>query len=209
MASLSSQIVRVFYERKCVELMCWLDEIQLGRASISRLRECLAGKRRNLPYSYATFYGVERKDGVGVVAKVLRSRADHFGTYVRWFRVTSGPPEQYGKFSDYLSMVSSAVGSREAGITATLSYELDKVQSLFSPIQMEAPGGIFDEFVGFTGIKRTPDGKRLYSLEVNLDDKTLEHKVGFSHTIQLSEELPLGLLDIATRISNLALKKRE
>lgn len=209
MPTTSSNLVNAFYDRNCLELTCWLDPIPLRQPSIAKLRDLMTGKRRNLPFTFAGFYGVERKDGIGVVAWVKRSKSNSFGTYIRWFRVGGGPPEQYGKFSDYLGTLSNAVGSREANIAAKFSYDLAKVGSLFTPIQMEAQGSIFDEIVGFKGIKRTSDGNRLYSLEVTLGTQRLEHDVGFSQTIQLSEELPLGLLDIAARISNLALKKKE
>jgi hypothetical protein len=185
-----------------------LYRVRLGRATLSKVRDCLEGRRHNLPFRFAGVYGTDRKERIGVFAELGRVKKDEFGLHMRWFQVRSGPPEQYGSFSDLVSCLGSSVAGKEALVTASFSYDGEKVASVFSPIQIGPEAGIFDEIVGFSGIKRGAGGKLLYRLEVNLGvPKRLEHKVIFFQAIRLSDELPLELLDIADRISNLGLRK--
>jgi len=181
----------------------------LGRAAISKLRECFGGQRQNLPFRFAGTYGSERKEKIGALSEVTRAKGDLFTLWMRWFRVPIEPPHKFARFSDFVSCLANTVGDKEALVTARFSYDREKVASIFSPIQIASEAGIFDEIVGFTGVKLSAEGKLLYQLEVGLGAKRLEHTVTFFQTVRLSEELPLGLLDIATRVSNLGLKRRE
>jgi hypothetical protein len=204
-----SNIPQAFHEANCTALMCWLTRVRLGRAAISKLRDCFQGKRRNLPYRFAGTYGGDRKEKIGVLSELDRSKGENFTLFMRWFRVSAEPPEQFGKFSDFVNCLAHAVGDQEAMVTARFSYDTERTTSIFSPIQIGSEAGIFDEVVGFTGIKRDAEGKLLYKLEVGLGAERLEHKVTFFQKIRLSEELPLVLLQIATRVSNLGLRRRD
>jgi hypothetical protein len=181
----------------------------MGRATVSKLRDCFGGKRQNLPFRFARTYGGDRREKIGVFSELERSKKDVLTLFIRWFRVSAEPPERYGSYSAFVNCVTQTVRNKEAFVTARFSYNLERTASIFSPIQIGPEAGIFDEIVGFSGIKRNAKGKLLYKLEVTLGAKQLEHKVTFFQTIGLSEELPLVLLDIATRVSNLGLKRGE
>jgi len=209
MSPAPSSVWQAFHDSNCTVLTCWLDRVRLGRAAVSALRECFGGKRQNLPFRFAGTYGPDRREKIGALSEVARSDGDLFTLWMRWFRVPIEPPLQFGRFSDFAKCLAGPVGDKEALVTARFSYDREKIASIFSPIQMGPETSIFDEVVGFTGVKRSADGKLLYQLEVGLGAKRLEHTVTFFQTVHLSEELPLGLLDIATRVSNLGLKKRE
>lgn len=186
-----------------------MDRVRLGRSAVSKLRESLSGKRRNLPFRFAGIYGPDRKERIGVFSELERMKGNLFTLFIRWFRVQAEPPEQFGKFLDFVNCLANAVGDKEAFVTAEFSYDREKAASVFSPIQIGAEASIFDEIVGFTGLKRSAEGKLLYRLEVSLGERRVEHTVNFFQSIRLSEELPLGLLNIAARVSNLGLKKGE
>jgi hypothetical protein len=68
---------------------------------------------------------------------------------------------------------------------------------------------IFDEITGITGVKRNPEGKMGYELEMSFEGKRVNHVVRFTQRLELSEDTPLPLLEVASRISMLALKPKE
>ena len=202
-----ANISQAFRDIHCVDLACFLDQLTLKNALLAKLRRSPDGHRRNIPLNFANVYP-NHKDRLGVVAHLGREKRA-FHLYIHWFRVESEPPNEFPKFSALLDTIGPIIGDREAFVTANFSYQRDEVTSVFSPIQLASEAGIFDEIVGLAGVKRNPEGKLLYKLDVSIGDKRLDHRVGFFQTVKLSEELPLVLLDIAARISNLGLKKKQ
>lgn len=144
-----------------------------------------------------------------MVAELGRLSARDFGLVIRWFRVPSGPPPSFGRYADFVALMSEQLGDREVSVTARFSYDTARISSIFTPIHVSSEAAIFDEIIGFTGVKRSSEGKRLYSLDVRVSSNRLEHIVAFSQKVQLSNEIPVVLLDIARKISDLGLKKRE
>ena len=67
----------------------------------------------------------------------------------------------------------------------------------------------FDSITGFTGVKKNPEGKLVYRLEVSFEPEGVRHEVSFTQTVKLSEETPMQLFETAGRISALALKSKE
>ena len=202
-----TNIVEAFAESNCTELFCTFDKIRLSRSTVAKIRGCFRGKGQHLPFRFAGRVGDNKK--IGVFAELNRAERDGFRTFLRWFPAPSEPPAEFAKYFDFLEIVGKSVGETEAFVSAKFSYDREKVSSIFTPIQLGSETTIFDEIVGFAGVKRTPEGKLLYMLEASLDTKRIGHVVRFFQTVRLSEELPLILLDIAVRISSLGLKKRD
>jgi len=100
-------------------------------------------------------------------------------------------------------------GDREAFVTATLWYSNKEAESLFKPIDLLGQPAIFDSITGFTGVKKNPEGKLVYRLEVSFEPEGVRHEVSFTQTVKLSEETPMQLFETAGRISALALKSKE
>ena len=100
-------------------------------------------------------------------------------------------------------------GDREAFVTATLWYSNKEAESLFKPIDLLGQPAIFDSITGFTGVKKNPEGKLVYRLEVSFEPEGVRHEVSFTQTVKLSEDTPMQLFETAGRISALALKSKE
>jgi hypothetical protein len=212
MSPTEPNIVKAFHENSCTELVCFIDGLPLGRATVAKLRDCSGASRRNSLLRFAKVYSGERKEKIGAVCVIHRVKGkarDRFAIHLRWFRTESDPPKDFGGLSDCFDALGKIIGDKESAVSAEFSYDRHTVTSIFSTIQMGSEAGIFDELVGFSGIKRTPEGKLVYKLDVILDEDRIKHSVTFFQTVRIVEELPLILLDIASRISNLGLKKRE
>lgn len=63
---------KAFQESDCVDLVCSLTQVRLGRAVVSKLRGCFTGKRRNMPFRFGAVWGREAsrasKSSSGTVA---------------------------------------------------------------------------------------------------------------------------------------------
>jgi hypothetical protein len=204
----ASPVYNAFKRTSCVELRI-NAEMPLARSTIAKARACLGGKRRNLPYSFGLTNPGEGKNRIGASAALFRLRPNRFGLSVWWFETTSEPPSAFGRLSDLLECLEEPFGEREVQVYAVFSYDKDAVESMFKPIHVAEQPTIFDELVGFTGIKRDPHGKLLYQVEVSLGTKRLIHAVRFAQVLKLSLDMPLPLLETANRISSLALKMKQ
>jgi hypothetical protein len=183
-------------------------ELPLGESTIAKARACLSGKRRNLPYSFGSTYPGEGKFRIGASAALSRLKRRNFSLSVYWFETTTDPPDTFGRTSVLFDCLRDSFGEREVQVNAVFSYDKTVVESVFKPIRLIEPPTIFDELVGFTGIKRDPQGKLLYEIDVSHGARLI-HAVRFTQAVRLSEELPLLLLDTANKISALALKPKE
>lgn len=200
-----SPVYSAFKERHCIQLG-FFAEIELPKSTVARVRACLSGKRRNLPYFFGAAYAGEGKSRIGTSARLGRVRGKKFNLNVFWFEVLAGPPPAFGKAADLFNCLEESFREREVRVWAIFSYNKAKVESVFSPVQISIQPTIFDAVVGFTGIKKDPQGKLLYQMEVTLGDRELVHTVNFAQVVRLSEELPVALVDTAHKISSLALK---
>jgi len=200
-----SSVYNALKQKHCV-VLGFSAEIELAKSTVARVRACLSGKRRNLPYFFGATYAGEGKRRIGVSAMLGRVSGKKFNLNVSWFEVPVGPPSVFGKAADLFNCIEESFGEREVHIRAIFSYDKTKVESVFSPVQISIQPTIFDAIVGFTGIKKDPQGKLLYQMEVTLGDKRLVHTVNFAQVVKLSQELPAALVDTAHKISSLALK---
>lgn len=201
-----STIYSAFKEKQCVQLG-FSAEVPLTKSTITKTRGCLSGRRRNLPYFFGAAYAGEGKSRIGAGAKLSRLRGNKFSLSVYWFEASGDPPPIFGKMTDLFDCLKEPFREREVNVWAVFSYDKAKVESVFSPIQISNQPTIFDAVVGFTGIKKDPQGKLLYEMEVSHGEK-LVHTVKFAQAVRLSEELPVALLDTAHKISSLALKSK-
>jgi hypothetical protein len=151
----------------------------------------------------------EGKEKVGMSAVVRRAAKETFALNMRWFVTTMEPPGQFARISDLLACVRDAFSEKEALISATFSYDRARVVPLLEPIRISEQPMIFDEIIGFTGVKRDQEGKLVYELEVAIGKRRLIHTVRFRQVVTLSEDLPLSLLNTGSKISTLALRQTE
>jgi hypothetical protein len=204
----ASPIYQAFVRAFCVE-MSVSTTLLLSKSRLERIRDILKGKRIHLPYRFAFAYPGEGKTRIGASADLRRLAKNKFFFGVRWFPVDVEPPPDYGSLPKLLSTLNDKNAERQLEVVVTFAYEKEKVESLFRPIQMADHALIFDEIVGLTGVKRSPEGKLIYQMEVRMGGKTIRHVVRFTQAARLEEQSPLFLLDSAEKISALALKPKE
>lgn len=204
----SSPIYQTFKRTSCSELVVYA-ELRLGKPVVSRLRQCLGGRRRNLPYWFSRLYAGDGKEKIGLSAFLRREKQSQFGVGMRWFKAKGQPPEEFGRIADLIDCLGKTFQEKEVIVVANFSYNAEKVSSIFKRIHLPEQSTIFDEIIGFTGIKRNLQGKRIYVFEVSLGKKRIEHTIRFKQTVGLSENLPLLLLETASKISELALRPKE
>jgi hypothetical protein len=183
--------------------------VNLGRTTMTRIRSCLSGKRSNLPFNFVSTYSGEGKEKIGLNAELRRYDKNAIMLTLAWFRTKANPPAEFGKYSDLFECLRNPVVEMPGSVSAIFRYDKTKVTSIFKRVEFAEEASIFDEVIGFTGVKRNPDGKVLYTLQVSLGEKELGHQVGFSRPIRVSEDLPFALLENCSTISSLALKARE
>jgi len=204
----ASPIYVAFKRTNCTLVQLFI-RLPSSRALVSKMRACLSGRRKNLPYNFATVYPGEGKEKVAAHAFVSRVRRKGLLLQVRWFEAEEGPPSEFGRLSDLLRCIPEDFAEREAFVWAVFSYDKEKVTSLFKPISLLDQPTIFDEITGITGVKRSPEGKMVYELELSLGGNRVNHVVRFTQNVKFSEELPLALLEAGSRISLLGLKPKE
>ncbi len=204
----ASPIYQAFKRVNCAQLILSV-ELPATRALLSKIRSRLGGRRRNLPKGFAATYPGKGKEKVGVRAFLLKRPHKDLGLQVGWFEEKEGPPIGSKSFGDLLRCIREHVPEREARVAALFSYDSEKVTSLFRPIRLADQPVIFDEITGITGVKRNPEGKMGYELEMSFEGKRVNHVVRFTQRLELSEDTPLPLLEVASRISMLALRPKE
>jgi hypothetical protein len=203
-----SPIYQAFKRVNCTQLILWV-QLPASKALLSKVRSCLGGRRRNLPYDFAATYPGEGKEKVGAHASLMRGPHKDLALVVRWFAAEEGPPTEFGRFSDLVSCAREYFPEREAFVVAVFSYDKEEVASLFKPIYLVDQPVIFDEITGITGVKRSPEGKMVYELEMSFGGKRVNHVVKFTQSLRLSEDSPLPILEAASKISMLALRPKE
>ena len=204
----ASPIYQAFKRVSCVQLT-FSARLPATKALLSRIRSCLGGRRRNLPYDFAAIYPGEGKDKLGAHSSLIRVSHKELALVVRWFEAKEAPPAEFGQFSDFVNCARQYFAEREVFVVAVFTYSKDEVTSLFKPIYLVDQPLIFDEITGITGVKRNLEGKMVYELEMSFGGKRVNHTVRFTQSSKLSEDSPLPLLEAASRISMLALRAKE
>lgn len=202
-----SGIFKAFNEADCDALTVSCSVI-LSKTVSCRALECMKGQRSRFPLVFAGLYPGEAKRKIGLSVLLQRVKGTNFWLHLNWFITEAEPPPGLGKVTDLFGVLAPAFGTREADITANFSYNKERVGSLFRPIQLAEGSRIFDEIVGFSGTKRDPAGKLLYTLDVELAQERLVHIVRFRQAVKLDEGLPMSLIPNAKGVSVLALERK-
>jgi len=179
--------------------------LSLNRPTFTKIRSSLSGKRRNLPFNFVATYPGEGKEKIGLNAELKRYKKQEIMLTFAWFRTRANPPTEFGKYSDLIECLRGPHVEMPGSVSAIFRYDKQRATSIFERIEFADQMSIFDEVIGFTGVKKDPSGKVLYTLQVSLGEKELGHQVAFSRPIRLSDELPFILLENASTISSLAL----
>jgi len=159
---------------------------------------------------FATIYPGEgkRKLAASVVIRRVHAKGP-YAVSMYWFLTDEGPPPGFIPFEKFISTLTEVFGEREVDVRAEFTYDRSEVVSLFKPFDLGEQTQILDEIIGFTGIKRDTNGKILYTLEVNISDKFFTQKLMFRQTVRLDENMPIALVETASKISALATKPKE
>ena len=181
----------------------------LGRGAAAKVRGCVSGKRRRAPYFFGKAIPGEGKEKIGVSASLSPVGTGRFCLQIHWFPTAVDPPPDLGHFDRLAECFGGKLEDSEGLVTAEFHYAKDRFGSFFKPISLPEQPSIFDEIVGLTGIKKGPEGKILYRLEVSIEEKHVAHRVVFTRSMKLSDDLPLQLLDAAHSVSALALAPKE
>lgn len=204
----ASPIYHAFKRANCTQLMLQV-QLPASRALRSKIRSCLGGGRRDLPSSFAATYPGEGKEKVNAEAILVWGPHKELSVVVIWSKAKERPPSESKRFGDLLRCINEYLPKRDAGVSALFSYDTEKVTSLFKPIRLADQPVIFDEITAITGVKRNPEGRMGYELEMSFEGNRVNHAVRLRQTLELSEDTPLPLLEVASRISLLALKPKE
>lgn len=201
-----SIIYQTFRKAHCERLDVTSDPFPLAKSVSSKIRDCMKGKRTRLPFSFAKVYPGDGKRKIGLSIFLERVKGNDFRIFMRWFITDADPPNEFGKVSDLFACLAPGFGQRAVDVAATFKYSTARMSSLFRPIQLDAISALFDEIVGFTGVKKDTEGKLVYIMNVALGKKELTHVVQFTQVIEMTEELPQLLIPKAGSISSLALE---
>jgi hypothetical protein len=204
----ASPIYQAFKGVNCT-LLSFSVQLPASKALLSRIKSCLGGRRWNLPCDFAATYPGEGKEKIKAQAFLMRGRHKDIGVLVIWSKAKERPPTESKRFSDLLRCINEYLPKPDAFVSAEFSYDSEKVTSLFRPIRLVDQPVIFDEITAITGVKRNPEGRMGYELEMSFEGKRVNHVVRFTQRLELSEDTPLPLLEVASRISMLALKPKE
>lgn len=206
----ASPIYQAFKRANCTQLIFILSvQPPASMALRSKTRSCLGVRRRDLPSSFAAAYPGEGKEIIKARAYLMWRTQKDLDVVVVWSEAKERPPTKAKRFSDLLRCIHEYLPEQDASVSAYFAYDTDKVTSLFKPIRLADEPVIFDEITGITGVKHNPEGKMGYELEVSFEGRRVNHTVRFTQRLKLSEDTPLPLLEVASRISMLALRPKE
>jgi hypothetical protein len=204
----ASPIYEAFKRAHCKELQLRL-ELSLGKPLLSKMKISLSGKRSRVPSLFSSAYPGEGGKMLSVLANLSELKASRFFLVIHWSEMTANPFPQFGQFKELVGVVREYLGDREVFVTATLWHSNEEAESLFKPIDLLGQPAIFDSITGFTGVKKNPEGKLVYQLEVSFEPQGVRHVVSFTQTVKLSEDTPILLCETASRISALTLRPKE
>ena len=204
----STDLYDLFLRTNCVRLTV-LCEVRVTNHVTDKLRTCLPARLKKMPFRYAAVYPGSGKNKIGLDVEMNRESKRLVFMRLGWFRTTATAPTDHGKYSDLLACFGEPVSDQTAAVSAIFRYDAQQATSLFKRVEFPNQSTIFDEIIGFSGIKRDANGKMLYEMEISIGEKELRHEVTFTHAIRVTDELPYGLIETAAKISSLALKQTE
>ncbi len=184
--------------------------LELSKQDRDELRESLEGRRKNLPYFFAHRYPGKGRDKAVISAHLVSPKRGKYELHLSWFISTREPPDDFGDWQDCQEIIVRALGDEpQTTVNVRFGYDSKDFRSLFLPVEVSEQSKIFDEVIELTGVKKTPEGKTLYELEVSIREGRLRHTVTFNQEVALTEEFPIQAIEAAKRISTLALERVE
>jgi len=201
-----SSIFTAFDKAHCTRVQL-STTLKIGRATLLRLRDRSRGKPAQL--WFAKVYAGTRELKIGHSGGLIAGRKGEYVLEMRWFTTTEDPPPELRNADILISVLQQTVGEREVDVLANFVFSTAHLVSVFKPVDLGPQSQLFDEIVGFTGVKKDPEGKFLYSMQISVTDKALEHKLSFRQTIKLSDDMVIPLVETASKISALAIKRKE
>jgi hypothetical protein len=202
-----SVIFQLFKKTRCRKLQISFT-LNVPRAALAKLE----GRKKVRPTDlwFATTYPGEGKRKVAVSVNLAREiKTEKSQVSMIWFVTGQDPPPDFRAFADFESALAPLVGEREVSVDAEFSFDKNQIVSLFRPIEIGEQSQILDEIVGFTGVKRDPQGNLLYTMKVAINDTSIEQKLSFRQSIRLEDGTPIALLETASKLSALAIKPKE
>lgn len=203
----ASPIYEAFKRAHCKELRLQV-QMSLGKSVLSKVKKCLGAKHSEETLYFTTAYPGEGKEWLAVKALIGRLKQSRFPFVIWWYEGGADRPPESRLFKELVEAMGKCFGEQEVFVEATLWHSNEEAESLFKPIDLLGQPAIFDSITGFTGVKKNPEGKLVYQLEVSFEPKGVRHEVNFTQTVKLSEDTPMQLLETASRISALALKSK-
>src|SRR5262249_32779363 len=202
-----SAIFKALKSASCQRIVLHTD-LKLSTAAFSKIR---GSKRKSDDYLwFATAYPGSEKEklAVSVVLHKAKGRAGYH-LAVQWFPVHEGPPKGAVPFETFEERMKDIFQEQEADVRAEFRFDSNHYTSLFKRIDIADLSPILDQIIGFTGIKRDPAGKVVYTLEAAFSDKSISHIISFRQTVKLDDNTPLALIETANKIVSLAIKPKE
>jgi hypothetical protein len=182
--------------------------LKVSPAARSKLKRTFGGKTEQWWFAKAYEGEGSLKVGHSIGLRPI-GKAGRHEILMRWFITNEDPPQDSIAVETFIGGMQSIFGEREVDVVADFTFDKSRTSSVFKPFDMGKHSQILDEIVGFTGIKKDPEGKTLYKLEIGVTEKTIEHKLSFRQTVSLSEDMSIPVVETASKISALAMKAKE
>ena len=204
----ANPIYTVFKNHEC-RLVHLSAKLKIPSRVFKKIKGCVEGKRKNLPFYFAAEYPGPGKERVGATVVLAREPSkETYRFHIDWFITsTPMPKDGLGDLRELFSCLAETFGERKIGVIVSFDYDPKKYSSRFLPIALQDTT-VFDEIVEITGVKRNVKGELLYELDISTREQRLMHAVRISQAIKLSEALPAQLIENAGPISVLGLNSR-
>ncbi len=159
---------------------------------------------------FASTYPGEGKLKAATSVNLSRtSEKNVYGLTMYWFLAGDDPPPDFLAFTSVEPILANAFGEREVEVRASFVFDKNQIVTFFQPINVGEQSQILDEIIGFTGVKRDREGKILYTMEIAITDTSIEQKLSFRQTVRMEDNMPIALLETASKLSALAIKPKE
>ncbi len=108
-----SPLYRFFKEHSCVEVGLFVI-LKIPNATFTKIRGCLEGKRKNLPYGFAEEHASASKERIAATARLARvAQKESYELTLRWFRTDLAPPDEFGKLENLKGCLEKLFGERQ------------------------------------------------------------------------------------------------
>lgn len=202
-----SPVYAAFSKTSCTRVSL-STSLKITNAVIAKIKR-LTKDQSEREWWFAKTYAGGQSLKIGNSILLKGAAKNDFSLTIRWFLTEEDPPPTMGDSDSFIEVVRASFGEREVDVLVWFVFHKEKHASVFKPFDVGEPSQIFDEIVGFSGIKKDPEGKLLYRMEIEVTPATIEHKLSFRQTVQLSDDMVIPVLETGSKISALAIKPIE